>query len=291
MSETAAHAANAARMARVSLVQERVEPRGLERVPPGGQERTMTTTLYPPTAPSLPGLRGKARVLRDLRRDGIRVSIRRRPVGAETGDFVLAEPLGSGRWLLGVGDAMGRGDAAEELAAEVRSYIRSRVARTPGLRTQGLAELMRGANQLVHRVTDGERFVSLLLMVLDAPRQTIRLANAGQNEPLAVGRSGGVIALEGHAPALGLLEDVDVHEAGPLRLPPGVLLLATTDGVTEAMDESGETFGRPGAARSLAAARAKGPRGVVRRVLDDVETHSATPLTDAATALCVRFER
>jgi len=247
----------------------------------------MTSTLLPPTAaPTLPGLRGKARVLRDLRRDGIRVSIRRRPVGAQTGDFVLAEPLGPGRWLLGVGDAMGRGDAAEELAAEVRAHLRMRVART-----QNLSELMRGANQLVHTLTEGERFVSLLLLVLDAPRQTIRLANAGQNEPLAVGRSGGVIALEGHAPALGLLEDAEVHEAGPLRLPPGVLLLATTDGVSEAMDESGETFGRAGAAASLAAAREKGPRGVVRRVLDDVETHSATSLADAATALCVRFER
>ena len=246
----------------------------------------MTATLLHPAAPTLPGLRGKARVLRDLRRDGIRASIRRRPIGMDTGDFVLAHPLGSGRWLLGVGDAMGRGEASERLAAEVRTHIRERVQRT-----QSLQELMRSTNRLVHDRTDGERYVSLLLMVLDAPRQTIRLANAGQNEPLAVGRSGGVIALEGHGPALGLLSEVEYHEAGPLRLPPGVLLLATTDGVTDALDTQDETFGRAGSAKSLAAARGAGPRAVVRRVLDDVEAHSATPLTDVATALCVRFER
>jgi len=234
----------------------------------------------------LPGLRGKARVLRDMRRDGIRASIRRRPAGADTGDFVLAHSLGAGRWLLGVGDAVGRGEAAEALAADVRTHLRSRVART-----QSLSELMRSTNQLVHRETDGERFVSLLLMVLDAQRQTIRLANAGQNEPLAVGRSGGVIALEGHGAALGLLSDAEYHEAGPLRLPPGVLLLATTDGVTDALDGQLEMFGRSGSAAALAAARDHGPRAVVRRVLDDVEAHCSGPLTDAATALCVRFER
>ena len=240
-----------------------------------------TPTLSPAT---LPGLRGRARVLRDLRRDGIRASIRRRPVGVDTGDFVLAEPLGAGRWLLGVGDAMGRGDAAASVASEVRTYLRSHASRT-----HGLAELMRGANRFVHTLTDGERFVALLLMVLDAPRQTVRLANAGQNEPLAVGRSGGVIALEGHGPALGLLPDVEYREAGPLRLPPGVLLLATTDGVTDALDGDASIFGRTGASAALAAARDDGPRGVVRRVLDDVEAHSATPLLDAASALCIRF--
>ena len=68
---------------------------------------------------------------------------------------------------------------------------------------------MRGANVLVHDLTGGERYVSLLLVMLDARRHTVRLANAGQCEPLAVGRSGGVIALEGHGPALGLLPSCD----------------------------------------------------------------------------------
>ena len=31
--------------------------------------------------------------------------------------------------------------------------------------------------------------------------------------------------------------------------------------------------------------------GAMNELLDDVEAHSAAPLTDAAAALCVRFER
>lgn len=243
----------------------------------------MTTTFQTPT---LPGLRGKARLLRDLRRDGIRVSVRQRPVGVETGDFALAHPLGGGRWLLGIGDAMGRGPFAEQVAAEVRTFLRARARQSTSL-----GDLMRGANHLVHDLTGGERYVSLLLVLLDAQAHTVRLANAGHPEPLAVGRSGGVIALEGHGPALGLLPSVDYHEAGPLRLPPGVLLLATTDGATEAMGEDGGVFGREGVARALSAHRDAGPRNVVRGVLDAVEEHADLPLTDAATVLAVRFDR
>lgn len=242
------------------------------------------TTTYQTTM--LPGLRGKARLLRDLRLDGIRVSARQRPIGVDTGDFAIAHPLGSGQWLLAVGDAMGRGPFAEQVAAEVRTHLRAR-ARRGG----SLGDLMSGANVLVHDLTDGERYVSLLLVLLDAHRLTVRLANAGHPEPLAVGRSGGVIALEGHGPALGLLPDVTYHEAGPLRLPAGVVLLATTDGATEALGADGRPFGRDGVASSLAAHRTSGPRAVVRGVLDAVEAHSAGPLTDAATVLAVRFER
>ena len=150
---------------------------------------------------------------------------------------------------------------------------------------------MCGANALVHDHTGGERYVSLLLVLLDAQRHTVRLANAGQCEPLAVGRSGGVIALEGHGPALGLLPSVEYHEAGPLRLPPGVILLATSDGATEAIDAADRPFGRTGVANALAEHRHAAPRMVVHGVLDAVERHSDGPLTDAATVMAVRFER
>ena len=243
----------------------------------------MTSTFQIPT---LPGLRGKARLLRDLRLDGVRVSVRQRPLGVDTGDFALAHPLGSGRWLLAVGDSMGRGPFAEQISAEVRTFLRSR-----SRRTGSLGDLMRGANAMVHDLTAGERYVSLLLLELDAQRHTVRLANAGQCEPLAVGRSGGVIALEGHGPALGLLADVDYHEAGPLRLPPGVVLLATSDGVTEALDAENRPFGRDGVAAALARYRSTPPRAIVRGVLDEVEAHSDGTLTDTATVLAIRFER
>ncbi len=250
----------------------------------------MTATTFPTTRDglpaTLPGLRGHARVLRALRRDGIRLAARRRPLDSDSGDFVIATPAGPGRWLVAVGDVMGRGRAAEALAHEIRVFLRARAARA-----SSLAELLRGANHVALSFAEGERFASLLLLLVDGTRRTLRIANAGHCEPLAGGRSGGVVALEGHGPALGILPGAEFREAGPLRLPTGVTLVATTDGVLEAQDARGRMFGREGAARAFAAARASGPRAVVRHVLDEVEAHAAGPLTDPATVVALQFDR
>ncbi len=49
---------------------------------------------------------------RALRSDGIDYAVRQLPAGAETGDFAASIRLGPGRWLIAVGDVMGRGPAA-----------------------------------------------------------------------------------------------------------------------------------------------------------------------------------
>ncbi len=244
----------------------------------------MTTTTH--VQNSISELRSRARVVRALRREGIRLAARRTPDDAETGDFVIAQRIGSGRWLLAIGDVMGRGPEAEELAREVRAHVRQRAGRT-----KRLSDVLESANSLVVELAGGDRFVSLLLMEVDASRSTLRIANAGHPEPLAVGRAGGVIALEGHGPALGLLKESVYRGAGPLRMPPGVVLLATTDGVTEALDQDGQPFGRSGVSHSLAAARLDGPRAAVRRVLEDAHEHADGEPGDAATVVAFRFER
>jgi serine phosphatase RsbU (regulator of sigma subunit) len=98
------------------------------------------------------------------------------------------------------------------------------------------------------------------------------------------------VALEGHGPALGLLPELDYRDAGPLRLPTGMVALATTDGVHDAVDREGNAFGNSGAGRSLAAARSHGPRAVVQRVLADVARHAAPDEADDRTALAFSFK-
>jgi serine phosphatase RsbU (regulator of sigma subunit) len=229
-------------------------------------------------------LRDHARLLRRMRHDGIAVSARQALLATETGDLVRFVPLGERRWLIALVDAKTRGPAGAELAREVARQI---AARVPATRHPG--SLLAAANALVHEATAGEELVSVALFVLDGARRTIRMANAGQIAPLAVGRGGGVVALEGHGPALGLLPEVDYRDAGPLRLAPGMVVLAVTDGVHDAVDIDGRPFGGEGASRALAAARGLGPRGVVRRVLDDVTRHAEPDEADDRTAVAFSF--
>jgi len=229
-------------------------------------------------------LRDHVRRLRRMRHDGIVVSARQTLVGSESGDVVEFVPLGDKRWLVAVIDAKSRGPAGAEIARDVARLISSRAANTrhPGA-------LLAAANALVSETAGGDELVSVALFVLDGVRRTIRMANAGQIAPLAVGRSGGVVALEGHGPALGLLPEVDYRDAGPLRLAPGMVLLAVTDGVHDAVDREGHPFGSAGASRALAAVRELGPRAVVRRVLDAVDRHASPDEADDRTALAFSF--
>jgi serine phosphatase RsbU (regulator of sigma subunit) len=229
-------------------------------------------------------LRDHVRRLRRMRHDGIVVSARRSLVGEEAGDLVELVPLGDRRWLVALLDSRTPGPAGAETAREVARAIATRAATTrhPG-------ELLEAANALVYEAAHGEELISAVLFVLDGARRTIRLANAGQIAPLAVGRSGGVVALEGHGPALGLLPDSAYRDAGPLRLAPGMVVMAVTDGIHDAVDRDGNPFGRAGTSRSLAAARAHGPRAVVRRVLADAERHATRDEADDRTALAFSF--
>jgi sigma-B regulation protein RsbU (phosphoserine phosphatase) len=229
-------------------------------------------------------LRDHVRRVRRMRQDGILVAARQALLAAETGDLVQFVPLGDKRWLVALVDAKARGPKGAEIARDVARLFAAR-AHT----TRRLGDLLDAANDLVHEAAAGEELVSVALFVLDGARRTIRMANAGQVAPLAVGRSGGVVALEGHGPALGLLPDVEYHEAGPLRLAPGMIVLATTDGVHDAVDREGHPFGREGSSRALAAVRDHGPRAVVRRTIADVARHGAPDEADDRTALAFGF--
>lgn len=240
------------------------------------------TTMTPLETHPQETLRERARLARALRADGIAFAARQRPSYSANGDFATAVRLGPGRWLVAVGDVMGRGPSAARLADRIVEHVQERAPRA-----LTLGDLLGTTNELVYDLTDGERFVSMLLLDFDVQSGTVRLANAGHEVPLAVGRSGGVVALEGHGPALGLLRDTCYRGSGPLRLARGMILLATTDGVIEAVDRRGRRYGRDRAARALAECREQGPKAVVRRVIREASKHAAHE--DDRTAVALQF--
>lgn len=240
------------------------------------------TTMTPIETHPHETLRERARLARALREDGIVFAARQRPAESANGDFATAVRLGPGRWLVAVGDVMGRGRVAASLADRIVEHIQERAPRA-----LSLGDLAGTANELVYDLTDGEKFASMLLLEFDVQAGTVRLANAGHEVPLAVGRSGGVVALEGHGPALGLLRDTRYRGSGPLRLARGMILLAITDGVIEAVNERGRPYGRDRAARALAECRRQGPKAIVRRVIREASKHAAHQ--DDRTAVAVQL--
>jgi sigma-B regulation protein RsbU (phosphoserine phosphatase) len=85
--------------------------------------------------------------------------------------------------------------------------------------------------------------------------------------------------LEAGGMIVGVLPDIQ-FECGTAALAPGDLVVACTDGITEAMDAAGTEFSRQRLAELVAGVRDRAPEEIMGVVLAEVETHSRDGMYD-----------
>ena len=106
--------------------------------------------------------------------------------------------------------------------------------------------------------------------------------------PRLVGPRGQVASLDGvRGKPLGIREGFD-YESVARKLMPGEGLFLFTDGVTEAMDPSGELFGEERLLAALTSRAEQAPSDLVAGVLHDVREFAGTadPSDDIAALAC-----
>jgi sigma-B regulation protein RsbU (phosphoserine phosphatase) len=101
----------------------------------------------------------------------------------------------------------------------------------------------------------------------------LRYVTAGHVPPAVIRANGGVEWLEVGGMIVGLLPDVQ-FECGTVSLGAGDLLVACTDGITEAMDSAGNEFSRQRLVELVIGMRQRAPEEIMRTVISEVETHS-----------------
>jgi sigma-B regulation protein RsbU (phosphoserine phosphatase) len=179
------------------------------------------------------------------------------------GDFCDFFGLCDGRLAGVVADVAGKGIPASILSASIRGALRA-TADCCG----DTGEILTRLNRQVCLETRPSEFVTLLLMAVDARRQTVGFASAG-HEPLLLVRDGEARPLGDSGIVLGLFPD-ERYQEQTARLRAGDLLFLHTDGVVDAMNFAGELFGRQ---RLLDALRQYSPLAVeqvLRNILWDV---------------------
>lgn len=139
-----------------------------------------------------------------------------------------------------VGDVVGHGVAAALLMATARGVVRSR-CRAPG----SLADLLTHLNNQLVKDTGGDRFMTMLLMAVDAERKEMRWASAGHDAPIIYDANEGRFhELNGSDISLGLKKKAKFEEHIFTDVKSGQIYLASTDGLWEAFNTHDEMFSK-----------------------------------------------
>ena len=149
------------------------------------------------------------------------------------GDFYDAFALGDGRHVAFVGDVMGRGVAASAAMAQMRAAVRAFASVDPA------PEAVLDALDRMVTQFDTEQLVTLVYVLADAERGTLRIASAGHLPPFLTHPDGRVVRLpDADGPPLGLASGRTGLE---VEVGPGDALLLVTDGLVERRGEDIET--------------------------------------------------
>jgi sigma-B regulation protein RsbU (phosphoserine phosphatase) len=160
-----------------------------------------------------------------------------RSVGGDYYDFL---DLGRGRIAVAIADVSGKGIAA----ALVMSVVQASLRVIAGKGELPLSELATRMNRFLYQSTGANKYATFFYAQIEEGGR-LRYVNAGHNPPCLVrcaGQSVEIIELSTGGTVLGLFPELDYTDA-EIDLRSGDLLVAFTDGVTEALNVAGEEFG------------------------------------------------
>ena len=209
-----------------------------------------------------------------------------RPALGVGGDYFDVFPLKDGRLGIAIGDVSGKGISAALLMAGLRASLRGVVLDAP----RDFARLMEKVNRLVYEASASHRYATFFFGALDPATLMLECVNAGHNAPLVLRAGSQVLRLEADGPVVGLLPFAPFSEQC-LQLCPGDVLVAYTDGISEAMTREDEEWGEE---RMVAAALAAPPgpaAEVLRAILAEADRFTAgAPQHDDMTLLVLKLD-
>ncbi len=227
--------------------------------------RQVQEGFLPSTLPETPGLKVAARFRASLE---------------VAGDYYDVLALPEDQTLMAVGDVSGKGAGAAMIMANLQASIRSMAKVGVPLR-----EMIAGINDIIHGNTPVEQFITFFAAVYDPTAKSLTYVNAGHNPPRLIRADGSHRELGVGGPILGVVPGTPFEEE-TVALSEGDLLLAFTDGVSEAMNEDEEEFGEERIVDVVRPLRGGPPEQALDRVEREVTDFLAgQPLGDDFTLL------
>ncbi|MGE3374574.1 MAG: PP2C family protein-serine/threonine phosphatase [Vicinamibacteria bacterium] len=245
ISVPAAIALDNARLHKESLVRQRLE-KELQLA------RTIQRSLLPEAPPQV---------------SGFEIAVRyeaSQQVGGDYYDFIR---LSDETLIVVVADVEGKGAASAMVMSNVQATLH-----TLARHVHSIEGILFNLNERVLESTRSGKYMTMFLALIDVPRRGLHYINAGHVAPLLV-REGGVTPLKDGGPVVGLLPGAR-YRRGRVQLAPGDIVVACTDGITEAAGASEVEYGGERLGQEVLARRAQSAAAIVDGLFDEIHEYS-----------------
>lgn len=188
-----------------------------------------------------------------------------RPALGVGGDYYDFLALPGGQLGIAIGDVSGKGIAAALTMASLQASLRGEATRAP----ENLAALMSNVNHLVYEASSSNRYATFFYGQYNPTTRQLNYVNAGHNPPMLFHGTGNHVQLsrlETGGTVVGLLESFP-YEQGSLRIEPGDVFVAFTDGISESMNNADEEWGEKALIETVKACAGLKPSETILRIM------------------------
>jgi serine phosphatase RsbU (regulator of sigma subunit) len=215
---------------------------------------------------------------------GLDIAGMMQPARGVGGDYYDYIPIDEHTIQMVIADVAGKGVPAALLMSASAAAMQLEANQV-----RDMLEIVGRLNSGIHSVSDGIRYVTLLLAEVDAKRRTLRYVNCGHNPALLFQeQTGEAVPMNSSCPPLGMFSQAacEIREA---ELSVGDVMVFYTDGLTEAENRIGEEFGME---RLLAVLRRSSSLSA-ERIMDEIihaasDFHQGLGFNDDVTILVVK---
>jgi serine phosphatase RsbU (regulator of sigma subunit) len=193
-----------------------------------------------------------------------------RPAREVGGDFYDFIPIDPGRWGVVIGDVTDKGVPAALFMSLCKGLVRAYA-----LAGRSPCEVLTLVNQQVLSQTRSGMFVTGLYGILETQKSTFTFSNGGHNLPLLRHSDNGKVeSIRIPGMAMGIMEDSS-YQDHLIRISDGDIVLLYTDGVTDATDSTGQSFGLDRLSRLLSGARVASSEELLHYLQEQIEAFVA----------------
>ena len=215
---------------------------------------------------------------------GLDVAVTWQPAATVGGDYISTFNIDDEHAALCVADVVGKGLPAALLMSNFQAALKSIAGqyRSPAIVCEHL-------NNVLFANIPLNKFVTAFYAVINTRSRTLAFTNAGHNPPLLIQADGECVSLEAGGGVLGGFPDT-AYTQGQVQLDRGDRLLLFTDGLTEAVDTSGDQFGEERLIRLLCDHRRQTAEELKETIFNAASEFCGNAFRDDAALMVVALE-